>query len=142
MMAERFAHQPDNRGSAGFRGAESGATAVEFALTAPIFLTIVYGILELARAMFTQGVLIYAVQEGSRYAAARPESPVEAIEAVVTGSIIGIDPAPVILDVTQTVNADQTRTVRVAIQYSFTWLVPLFPTNFVTLTADSSSIAG
>jgi|GWRWMinimDraft_8_1066016.scaffolds.fasta_scaffold05158_2 Flp pilus assembly protein TadG len=125
-----------------FDGGEGGATAVEFAIIAPIFLAFLYGLLELARVIFTQGVLIYAVQEGSRYAAARGASTVAQIENVVTGKFIGVSQEPATLTVTPTVNPDGTRTVTVSVQYTFTWLVSLFGMSSITLQANSSSLSG
>lgn len=125
-----------------FGKARSGATAVEFAMTAPVLLLFIYGMLELARGMFTQAVLIYSVQEASRYAAAHSTSTVEQITAVVQSSIIGIDPDPIQLTVTPVVNADNTRLVTVTITYVFTTLLPLFGVSSVTLDATSSAWAG
>ncbi len=125
-----------------FDGGEGGAAAVEFAIIAPIFLAFLYGLLELARVIFTQGVLIYAVQEGSRYAAARGASTVAQIENAVTGKFIGVSQGPATLTVTPTVNPDGTRTVTVSVQYTFTWLVSLFGMSSITLQANSSSLSG
>lgn len=137
----RFAHLKRPRPGF-FFAAEEGATAVEFALTAPVFLAFIYGVLELARAMFTQGVLIYAAQEGSRYAAARSASTPAEIEEVVRGSFLAIDPASATLTVVPILNADGTRIITVTITYRFRWVVPLFGTDAVTLDASSSSWAG
>ena len=121
---------------------EGGATAVEFAISAPIFLEFLYGLLELGRVIFTQGVLMYAAQEASRYAAARRESTLAEIENVVTESFVGISPGPATLTVAPTVNADGTRTITVTIQYAFPWIVPLFGIESITLQANSSSLSG
>lgn len=122
-----------------FGKAVSGATAVEFALVAPVLILIIYGILELGRALFTQGVLDYAVQEGSRYAAAHSTSTPAEIQAVVQNSFVGIDTAPVALTVTPTVNANGARKVEVSIVYPFPWIVQLFAANAIVLEASSSS---
>lgn len=125
-----------------FGDGEGGATAVEFAISAPIFLAFLYGLLELGRVIFAQGVLTYAAQEGSRYAAARGASTVAEIETIVTESFVGISPDPAILTVAPTVNADGTRTITVTIQYAFPWIVPLFGIESITLQANSSSLSG
>lgn len=141
-MADGKFHQADRKWRGLFDGGEGGATAVEFAIIAPIFLAFLYGLLELARVIFIQGVLIYAVQEGSRYAAARGASTVAEIENVVTGKFIGISQDPATLTVTPTVNPDGTRTVTVSVQYTFTWLVSLFGMSSITLQANSASLSG
>ena len=142
MMATVKHRKAGSKWNAQFDSHEGGATAVEFAIIAPIFLVFLFGLLELARVMFTQGVLIYAVQEGSRYAAARGTSTVAEIENAVSESFIGISQDPATLTVAPTVNPDGTRTVTVTIQYTFTWLVSFFGMDSITLQANSSSLSG
>jgi Flp pilus assembly protein TadG len=45
-----------------------GASAVEFALVAPILLTLLFGIFEFGRVLWTQGILDYAVEQAARCA--------------------------------------------------------------------------
>ncbi len=45
-----------------------GATAVEFALIAPIFLIMAFGVFEMGRAMWIKSSLQFAVEEAARYA--------------------------------------------------------------------------
>lgn len=47
---------------------ERGQALVEFALILPVFLLIVLGILEVARAVWQENTLAYAAREGTRYA--------------------------------------------------------------------------
>jgi Flp pilus assembly pilin Flp len=49
---------------------ERGAAIVEFALVAPILLTLVWGIIETGRAFYTINSLASAVRDGARYGAA------------------------------------------------------------------------
>jgi Flp pilus assembly protein TadG len=53
------------------RGA-SGQAAVEFALTSLLFLTLVFGTLDLGRAVFTRTMLTNAVREAARQASITP----------------------------------------------------------------------
>jgi Flp pilus assembly protein TadG len=46
----------------------SGVAAVEFALVVPIFLLLVFGIIEFGRALMVQQVLVNASREGARQA--------------------------------------------------------------------------
>jgi TadE-like protein len=58
-----FRHTP------GFFGHDQGAQSlVEFALMLPIFLLIVTGIFDTARAVWQENTLAYAAREGTRYA--------------------------------------------------------------------------
>jgi Flp pilus assembly pilin Flp len=54
---------------------ECGATAVEFAIVAPVFLAVVFGIIQLSILAFTVASLNYAVEKGARCAAVRMGCP-------------------------------------------------------------------
>jgi hypothetical protein len=57
------------RGTArGFREDERAQALVEFALVLPIFLLLVTGIFDVARAVWQENSLAYAAREGTRYA--------------------------------------------------------------------------
>jgi len=45
-----------------------GATAVEFALLAPVFLLMFFGVFEVGRAMWIKSSMQFAVEEAARYA--------------------------------------------------------------------------
>jgi Flp pilus assembly protein TadG len=51
------------------RSRDSGVAAVEFALVLPIVLLCVFGLIECARAIWTQATLDYAVEAAARCAA-------------------------------------------------------------------------
>ena len=53
---------------AGFHEDERAQSLVEFALVLPIFLLLVTGILDVARAVWQENTLAYAAREGTRYA--------------------------------------------------------------------------
>ncbi|MDD2391155.1 MAG: TadE/TadG family type IV pilus assembly protein [Desulfobacterales bacterium] len=46
----------------------NGATAVEFALVLPVFLTLIFGIIDFGRYFFVQHSIQYATSEGTRLA--------------------------------------------------------------------------
>jgi hypothetical protein len=52
----------------GFREDERAQALVEFALVLPIFLLLVTGIFDVARAVWQENSLAYAAREGTRYA--------------------------------------------------------------------------
>jgi hypothetical protein len=58
---------PQAATAAGLRAGEGGATVVEFALVAPIFLAILCAIMEFSGVMFVQALLEGAAREASRY---------------------------------------------------------------------------
>ena len=51
-----------------FHGGERAQSLVEFALVLPIFLLVVTGIFDVARAVWQENTLAYAAREGTRYA--------------------------------------------------------------------------
>jgi Flp pilus assembly protein TadG len=53
---------------AAFRRSTAGASAVEFALAAPILFLLMFGIIEFGRAWWTKNSLQYAVERAARYA--------------------------------------------------------------------------
>jgi len=60
---------------AGRRGAVGGQAAVEFALTSLLLLTLVFGTIDLGRAVFTRTMLTNAVREATRQATITPNYP-------------------------------------------------------------------
>jgi Flp pilus assembly protein TadG len=54
---------------AGFRRAERGSNAVEFALVAPLLIGFLFAIYDVGDAIWTQGLLDYAVEQAARCAA-------------------------------------------------------------------------
>jgi hypothetical protein len=52
----------------GFRDDERAQALVEFALVMPVFLLLVTGIFDVARAVWQENTLAYAAREGTRYA--------------------------------------------------------------------------
>ena len=52
-----------------FARASDGATAVEFAIVAPVLLMLLLGIMEAGRALWTQNALNFAVEQAARCAA-------------------------------------------------------------------------
>lgn len=51
-----------------FTRSEGGQSLVEFALIMPLFLLIVTGVFDVARAVWQENTLAYAAREGTRYA--------------------------------------------------------------------------
>jgi Flp pilus assembly protein TadG len=50
-----------------FARSDTGATAVEFAIVAPLLFLVMFGIIELGRAWWTKSSLQYAVERAARY---------------------------------------------------------------------------
>jgi TadE-like protein len=81
-----------------------GASAVEFAIVAPVFLILLFGIIEFGRVMMVQQILVNASRAGAREASL-PDSSVNSVRSIVTKSLqqasiviaenqIGVSPDP------------------------------------------------
>lgn len=77
---------------------ERGQALVEFALVLPVLLLLIFGLLDVARAVWQENTLAYAAREGTRYAivhGSASESPAgpsntAPIEAAVRAAAIGV----------------------------------------------------
>jgi len=133
---------------------QRGATLVEFAIGATVFLTVMFAVLEFGRALWVHNALSDAARRGARYAIVHPETDWAAVENVV---IYG-DPAggttPVVSNLTgANVNVTYsgfglsggTATVSIT-NYQFQFVVPIVSTTITmpdyatTLTAESAGL--
>lgn len=46
---------------------QSGATAVEFAVIAPLFIALLFAVVEFGMILYTKGMMTHAAREGARY---------------------------------------------------------------------------
>lgn len=77
--------RPEQKGKA-----ERGAALVEFTIAAVVFLTAVFGVLEVGRLLWTHNALSDAARRGARYAVTHPSSDeAEVINMVVYGNAAG-----------------------------------------------------
>jgi Flp pilus assembly protein TadG len=127
------------------RSDDSGVTAIEFSLIVPVFLLIIYGIMELGRLLFIYNSLGHAVYEGSRYAIVRgSESAVPAttaqIEAQVESYATNLDPS--LLNVTVTFDPDNSpgSTINIAATYDFAFMTNLLPFSDFDLTSETDAV--
>lgn len=107
---------------------EQGVAAVEFALTLPIYLGALIFLIEMARIAYTQGVILHAAEEATRYALVHYDATASDLQDKARENLLGLDPANLTaIIVTAPVDpADQTKLVTVEVQYQF---VPILPLN-------------
>lgn len=117
----------------------SGVAAVEFALTLPLVLLTVFGIIEFGITIFTYGVVNYAAEQATRYATVNYSASTSQIEAVAKDSFILIDPANIVdFSVTAPYDAtDQTRLVTVKIGYRHVFSLPYVDLGSIIVRGDS-----
>jgi Flp pilus assembly protein TadG len=113
---------------------ESGSTAVEFGLTAPIFIALLFGIIECALALWTQFGLQYGAEAAARCAAVDTTtcSSPSATASYAANNALGLSiPAS-----TFTLTTPSCGNL-VQASYAYTFLSSYFGTPKVTLTAQS-----
>lgn len=66
---------------------ESGSTLVEFAIGATVFLTVMFGVIEFGRALWTHNALADAARRAARYAVNQPASSPAGVKT--TGTNVG-----------------------------------------------------
>ncbi|MEO3430564.1 TadE family protein [Pelagibius sp. CAU 1746] len=117
----------------------AGITAVEFALMAPVFLTLFFGVIELGRAAYTQGVVTFAAEEATRYAVVNYSISEEEVRDLTEDCLLGVKRSRInAIVVTGPVNpADNTRTISVEVSYNFEFLMPFLPDDTVTISGNS-----
>jgi hypothetical protein len=123
-----------------------GQALVEFALAITVFMLLVLGTFDLARAYLAYTVVTNAAREASRYGAAHVGEVGWAAAAVQAGTAlaIGLDPKVLALTAgTTTIDALPYISVRGTYQFhSLTPLVGALLGNPITIRVDTSELAG
>jgi Flp pilus assembly protein TadG len=122
-----------------------GATLVEFALSFLLFITMMVGLVEASRMVWTYTTLAHAARRGARYVMVHngrnPAAP-EAIAAVVKTFTIGLDGDSVTVTPSyEDASRSGGSTASVAVSYPFQFIAsPLvFSDDGITLTATSKT---
>lgn len=134
------------------RDTEKGATLVEFAIGATVFLSSMFAVLEFGRALWVHNALADAARRGARYAVVNSSSNSAQVKNVVVFGDPSGGSKPVVGNLTTsnvTVNynsfglSDGTVSVSIT-NYQFQFVVPLIATTITmpsyttTLTAESA----
>lgn len=116
-----------------------GATAVEFALTFPILIVALMGVIELGRLGYTQTVLQFAAQEATRYAIVRDGNVTEQeLTDFTRDKLIGLNGDIAVVTIQSPLNPDtQTAEYSVVVNYDFTPMIPYASGGSLTLSASS-----
>ena len=137
--------------------ADGGSALVEFALTMPLLVLLLVGILDVARAANAYATLSGAAREGSHYAALHPTAAPAAIAAVVRARTAPLDPASVAVDaaydggsglvpwpasgIPASSPAPSTVPIRVAVTYPWSTVTALVGTLLSSASLGASSTA-
>lgn len=133
---------------------------VEFALVAPMFFLLLFGIIEAGRFIFYYETLSHATREGARYAIVNgantdivgcpsgppaPGSPAcdvpgDNVIARVRQSAYGVPSASITVTPTWFPDNGRGSTVKVVATYTYRSLIPLVPLPPINVTAESSLV--
>ncbi|GIW94087.1 MAG: hypothetical protein KatS3mg110_2128 [Pirellulaceae bacterium] len=134
-----------DRATAGRRKKRLGASAVEFAVVAPVFFVLVFGMIEYGRLVMVQQILTNAAREGARRAILQDATKSAVINTVKTyltncsingnnpNLVITVSPAP-----EQAQPSDETISVSISVPYKdVSWLPSPFFLGKTTMNAKS-----
>ena len=127
---------------ADFKREDRGQELVEFAITLPFLLMLVFGIFDLGRGVYYYSALQNAAREGARFAIVHTagEAGIDAmIEARVESRAVALDPADI--NVTTTWGDD---TVQVVVDFSYELVIPfvdvVFPGGIINMQSSSTML--
>lgn len=115
----------------------SGSVAVEFALLLPVYIAVIFGIIEFGRMIWICNTLEFAAEQAARYGAVRSASQTAAtIETYARSQMLGMDSSNANLDFTVTPCGT---TITVVGTYNFTTLISAYvPILATTLTVTAT----
>lgn len=122
---------------------ETGQAMVEFAFTALIFFTIIFGVIDLGRAIFEYNLLASSAREGARVAVISSYTDSDVINRVVDSSAGFIASGDVTISGSRSCTTDPCGSVTVSVQHTFTPVTPLIGTligGSITLHASSTMV--
>lgn len=125
--------------------AEPGQAMVEFAITALIFFTIIFGVIDLGRAIFEYNILSSSAREGARMAIVHYYTDTDVTNRVVQSSAGFIDSGDITISPSgsRSCTTDPCPSVTVSVQHTFTPVTPLIGNligGSITLRASSTMV--
>ncbi|MCH9052191.1 MAG: pilus assembly protein [Proteobacteria bacterium] len=124
------------------RDARSGAMAIDFAIVAPVFFILVFGLIDISRAVFTKGVMLYAMEEASRWAAVNFPATAADIEAVALAKFTVLDAGNITaFSATVTDNGDKTKAITLQMDYTFEFMMPFISLDPITLSTEATILS-
>jgi Flp pilus assembly protein TadG len=117
-----------------FYNDDCGVTAIEFAMTAPLFMLLLFGIIQVSLALFTQLGIAHGAALAARCASLTPStcSSTDTTQTYAVGESFGVDVPKSTFTVSTPACGNQ-----VSASYVYTFMTLAFGTPSVTLTAQS-----
>lgn len=109
------------------RRAERGATAVEFALVAPVFLLFVLGIADFGRLFWVKNLMQYGAEQTARYAMVTPSATTADLATYADGEVGNLQGGISWTVGTETIDGVEYRIITAS--NTFTFLMPLLNSN-------------
>ena len=129
------------RHAAGGRLSDQGSAAVEFALVLPLFMSLLFGVIEGGRLMLARIVLSQAVEVGGRLASLRSTTSASQVQSAVatSGAVVGVTSASVQVSINGGATAFASRssgdTIRVSATHTYLPVVRfIFRTTGIAMT--------
>jgi Flp pilus assembly protein TadG len=126
-----------------FWPSQSGASAVEFAIIAPVLIAGLLSVVEFGRVMYSKVEFEYAVYNASRFGMAIKDANTTRVQTALRDNLILLKPANLnAVTFSEVTNADKTRTATLTASYRVDFLVPLTNYASITLTRKTSFLRG
>lgn len=117
-----------------FANSIAGSSAIEFAMLLPVFIFVLFGLIDAADLVWTQVGMEHAVEAAARCAAVNNASCTSnaAVQTYASTQALGLNLAPSTFSFSQSSCG-----ALVTAQYNFLFLTSDFPSSYVTLSAKS-----
>ena len=127
---------------------ERGSALVEFAIASTVTLTMIFGIIDFGRGLYTYHLVANAARAGSRYAIVRGSTCAVAgcpatsssIQTYVRGLAPGIDPNSLAVTTTWPGGNAPGQPVTVSVTYPFKLIVSILPSFTMPMTSASTMV--
>jgi Flp pilus assembly protein TadG len=147
-------HNASQGAAAGIENTDQGSTTVEFAICAVLLFTVLFGIIDFSRALYTYHFLSNSAREATRYAIVRGsactswasacpaggadiQNYVQSLAAPSTGLIT---PTAITATTTWTPNNEPGSQVSVQVRYVFRFILPFLPSSGITMQSTSQMV--
>lgn len=124
---------------------QRGNAMIETALALTVFFMLLFGIVEIGRAIWMRSTMTYLSHEGARWASVRggasdaPVTPAE-VEAYVKRIAVGVDHSALVVKTSFVPDNRPGSAVQVQVEYPFSYLVPFLPSGRIGLIGTAQLI--
>ncbi len=122
-----------------------GQAMMEFALVVPVFVLLMFGVMDFGKALYAYSFVSYAAREASRYAAVHGQNSKQpatsaGIQSFVNNETAGLNTKRLVVTTTWSPDEKPGSVVKVQVQYSLPLSVPLLPATTISLWSVSQMV--